>query len=618
MSWIDSSRVRQSFESRAFEQVEKQRLTMSGRNHRRIPASTGDMQTLVARSKSHIYSSVEALQTILNAIPNPVFLKDRQHRIVLVNDAHCKLMGRTPDDILNSTDESYVPQEQLDVFWKVDNDVLATGLPNENEEVLTDGNGSLRVILTRKSLIHLPTSNGVEPFIIAVITDVTRFREAEARARYLAEHDPLTGLANRTQLGERLETALDAARKIEARLAVLLLDLDGFKAINDQYGHPVGDEVLRVVSKRLAGILRTVDTVSRLGGDEFCIVQASLEHSGAANDLADRIIAALASPIVVGTLRVAVSTSIGIAVFPDDGGTSEQLLHRADIALYAAKRAGRRGYKRYDGRASIPDTEDWDVESDLRAALAHDQLSLAFQPLAAAADGTVRGFETLARWDHPTRGQIAPDLFIPVAESAGLIHELGSWVLHKACAAAATWPWDLQVAVNVSPIQLENADLVAAVKSALAASNLPAGRLELEITETALLGSNATALAIFSELKALGVSLALDDFGSGWSSLATLRDFKFDRIKIDRSFITHIESDAHCVAIVRAVLSLGLALNVPVTAEGVEAHGQLAALRQMGCAELQGYYLGRPRPEATLPDSEPWIGFVPNRRRSAS
>ena len=590
---------------------------MSGHTTKRTSARASGVRALAARSESQIHGSVDALQTILNAIPNPVFLKDRQHRIVLVNDAHCKLMGRTTEEILNCTDESYVPQEQLDVFWKVDNDVLATGLPNENEEVLTDGNGSLRVILTRKCLIQLPTSNGLEPFIIAVITDVTRFREAEARARYLAEHDPLTGVANRTQLGERLEVALEAARKIETKLAVFLLDLDGFKAINDQYGHPVGDEVLRVVSKRLAGIVRTVDTVSRLGGDEFCIVQASFELSSAANDLAERIIGALAPPIVVGALRIPVSTSIGIAVFPEDGATSEQLLHRADIALYAAKRAGRCGYQRYDGSASVPGTNEWDVESDLRTALAHNQLSLAFQPLAAAADGTVRGFETLARWDHPTRGQIAPAVFIPVAESAGLIHELGSWVLHKACAVAATWPWDLQVAVNVSPIQLENADLVATVKSALAASRLPAARLELEVTETALLGSAASVLAIFSELKALGVSLALDDFGAGWSSLATLRDFKFDRIKIDRSFITHIESDAHCVAIVRAVLSLALALNVPVTAEGVEGHGQLAALRQMGCAELQGYYLGRPHPEATMPGSEPWIGFAPSDRHTA-
>lgn len=570
----------------------------------------GDAQSVAGRSRCQIYGSVQALQTIVNAVPNSVFLKDSRHRMVLVNDAHCELMGRTRTEILDRTDEAYVPQEQRDVFWKIDDEIFATGRANENEEVLTDGTGALRVVLTRKCLIHLPTSDGIEPFIIAVISDVTRFREAEARAQYLAEHDPLTGVANRIQLNGRLETALEVAGRLDAKLAVLLLDLDGFKAINDQYGHPVGDEVLRVVSKRLAGIVRSVDTVSRLGGDEFCIVQASFERAGAAEDLAERILGALAQPVVVGSLRLSVSTSVGIVVFPDDGTTSEQLLQRADAALYEAKRGGRHGYQRHGGGSASRSPDEWDIEGDLHIALAENQLSVAFQPLAAAVDGKVRGFEALARWCHPTRGPIPPDVFIPVAESTGLIHELGSWILHRACAVAAAWPWDLQVAVNVSPIQLENIDLAATVEAALASSGLPASRLELEVTETALLGNSQSVLAVFSEIRALGVSLALDDFGAGWSSLATLRDFAFDRIKIDRSFIAHIESDAHCVAIVRAVLSLAQSLNVPVTAEGVEAHGQLAALRQMGCAELQGYYLGRPAAEALMPGTLPWLAFA--------
>jgi diguanylate cyclase (GGDEF)-like protein len=516
-------------------------------------------------------------------------------------------MGRARDEILNRTDEAYIPNEQRDIFWKVDDEVFRTGVPNENEEVLTDGTSALRVVLTRKCLIHLPTSNGIEPFIIAVISDVTRFREAEARAQYLAEHDPLTGVANRLQLNDRLNVAIEASKRLETKLAVFLLDLDGFKMINDQYGHAAGDEVLRVVAKRLAGIVRSVDTVSRLGGDEFCIVQASFEQEAATNNLAERMIGALAQPVVAGTLRLSISTSIGIAVFPDDGVTSEELLQRADVALYDVKRGGRCGYQRYDGGSPSRDPDEWDIEGDLRTALADSELSLAFQPLAAAEDGKVRGFEALARWTHPTRGEIPPDVFIPVAESTGLIHEMGLWILHSACKAAAAWPWDLQVAVNISPIQLENVDLAASVRDALSATGLPASRLELEVTETALLSSSRTVSKIFAEIKAMGVSLALDDFGAGWSSLATLRDFNFDRIKIDRSFLTHIESDAHCVAIVRAVLSLGQALNVPITAEGIEAHGQFAAMRQMGCSEMQGYYLGRPHRDAILPSGQPWL-----------
>jgi len=561
-------------------------------------------------SKSNIQASVETLQVILNAVPSPIFLKNHLHQLVLVNDAMCDLMGQARDVLVSSPDAEHVPDEQKEIFWKVDGDVFATGRPNENEEVLTDGTGALRVIVTRKCLIHLPTSSGEQPFIIGLISDVTRFREAEARAQYLAEHDALTGLANRTQFNERLRTAIEVASRTETKVALLMLDLDSFKAVNDRYGHPTGDELLRVIAKRLAHLVRGTDTVSRFGGDEFCIVQTGLLQPSAAFRLAERVISSISHVIVVGSSRMLVSASIGIAFSPEDATTPGLLLQRADTALYAVKRSGRGGYLRYEGSFSVPDPGAWDIEGDLRAALAGDQLSLSFQPLAAATDGTVRGFEALARWLHPTRGQISPDTFIPVAEASGLIQQLGSWALHKACAVAASWPGDLQVSVNVSPAQLENDDLPTMVESALAASKLPASRLEIEITETALLGSSERVLIMFAKLKALGVSLALDDFGAGWSSLATLRNFQFDRIKIDHSFISNIAVDARSVAIVRAVLSLGQSLNVPVTAEGVETQAQFVALRQMGCAELQGFYFGRPRPEAVLPDTRPWQMFL--------
>lgn len=560
--------------------------------------------------KSHITSSVEVLQAILNAVPNPVFLKNRSHQLVVVNNALCEMMCRTRDEIIDNPEAEPIPDDQREVFWGVDDQVFATGQPSENEEVVTDGTGSLRVVVTRKQLIHLPTTQGEQPFIIAVISDVTKFREAEARAQYLAEHDALTGLANRIQLSDRLDTATESARGTDGKVALLLLDLDGFKAINDHHGHLAGDELLRVIAQRLAGLVRSIDTVARHGGDEFCIVQAAVQQPAAAFGLAERIISSISLPVALGPKRMAVSASIGIAFFPDDGATPKQLLECADTALYAVKRGGRRGYLRYDEDHSVHRQSDWNIEHDLRVALAADQLYLAFQPLAAAVDGKVRGFEALARWTHPILGKVLPDVFIPVAESSGLIQQLGSIVLHKACAAAMTWPWDLQVSVNVSPAQLENGDLPAVVESALAASGLPASRLELEITETALLGGSERIGAIFGKLKSLGVSLALDDFGAGWSSLTTLRSFKFDRIKIDRSFIVNIESDVRSVAIVRAVLGLGEALNVPITAEGIEAQGQLVALRQMGCSELQGFYLGRPDTEATLPDGRPWKSLV--------
>ncbi len=302
---------------------------------------------------------------------------------------------------------------------------------------------------------------------------MTRFREAETRAQYLAEHDTLTGLANRTRLNNRLMRAIEASSKAGKQTALLMLDLDGFKAINDNHGHPIGDEVLRIVAKRMAGLMRSVDTLARFGGDEFCIVQTAGQQPDGAFALAERILSSLSQPMVIGDLRLSISTSIGIAVFPDDAATAEILMQRADTALYMVKRSGRGDYLRYDEHPSLLPTNRWDIEADLRAALAADQLSLAFQPFSSAADGKVRGFETLTRWLHPTRGQIPPETFIPAAESSGLIQQLGFWVLHKACAAAANWEWPLQVSVNISSAQLDNEDLPTVVEQALTASGLP-------------------------------------------------------------------------------------------------------------------------------------------------
>lgn len=556
-------------------------------------------------SKSPITASVEALQTILNAIPNPVFLKDRSHRLVVVNDAMCKLMDQSRDEMIAHGDD-FVPGEQREVFWKADNLVFETGQPNENEEVVTDGSGTPRVMLTRKQLVRLPTSEGEQSFIIGVISDITRIRESEARTLYLAEHDPLTGLANRSQLNERLHASIAAAAHSDQQAALLMLDIDRFKSINDHYGHPAGDQLLGIVAKRLAGLVRPTDTVARFGGDEFCIVQGGLHQPAGAYSLARRILDAVARPIVIDSHSISITTSIGIAIFPDDGTTADALMKNADNALYAVKRSGRRSYRRAENGADPQGVPGWNIESELRDALHNGQLSLAFQPLAAAADGKTRGFEALARWQHPTRGTIQPEEFIPVAESCGLIHELGAWILREACAAAQQWPWPLQVAINVSPVQLENSELLTHVRDALSASGLPASRLELEVTESALLDHSERVMDMFAQLKSFGVGLALDDFGAGWSSLATLHTFQFDRIKIDQRFVSHIESDTRAVAIVRAVLSLAQTLNVPVTAEGVEDKAQFVALRQLGCNELQGFYLGAPQAQAQLPDALPW------------
>ncbi|MEJ2686208.1 MAG: diguanylate cyclase [Gammaproteobacteria bacterium] len=299
-------------------------------------------------SQSRITATTDTLQAILNAIPSPVFIKDRAHRVVLVNNAFCELLGRPREALINKVEE-HLPREQLAVFWEMDDRVFETGEANENEEVLTGSSGVLRVIVTRKRLMWLPTAAGDEPYILATISDVTAYREAERRARHLAEHDVLTGLANRAHFTHRLKEAIEAAGRGGSEEALLLLDLDGFKAVNDSYGHPAGDELLQVIAQRLAGLVRPVDTVARLGGDEFCIIQTNIQSVDDAFGLADRVMSAVSEPVAAGSRQISVSASIGIALFPRDATTPEVLLQRADEALYTVKRTGRHGYLRIRG-----------------------------------------------------------------------------------------------------------------------------------------------------------------------------------------------------------------------------------------------------------------------------
>lgn len=542
-------------------------------------------------SKSSIIPSVETLQTILNSIPSPVFLIDREHRIVMGNDAFFNFTQTTPDEVLNTVGQ--VPAEQHAVFWKVDDEVFETGEPNENEEVATDRSGTPHIVLTRKRLIHLPTKDGVTPFIIAVISDVTRIREAEARARYLAGHDALTGLANRAQLNERLSESIELARRSNSKVGLLLLDLDGFKAVNDQHGHAAGDELLRVIAKRLNSHVRVVDTVARLGGDEFCVIQVGVQQPSGAFVLAERLVNALEQPVVMGSAKFSVTASIGVALYPDDSVDPEELYKGADAALYHVKRSGGGGYLRSGASGPMSREAPWKMEEGLRHALAEDEFTLTYAPLSGT-DGQPHGYEALLVWKHPERGEIARELFLPVADKAGLLREVSVWTLRHACLAAAEWDGEMRVSVNVFPVQLEYGDLVETVEQVLADTGLSPHRLELEMPETALVGDEERVGTILGGLRQLGVHLTLDNFGSGTSSMAHLRKFPFDRIKIDQSFIASLATDPRSVAIVSAILHLGEEMNVAIAAEGVDDERQLLMLREMGVEELQGRLLGEP------------------------
>ncbi len=426
-----------------------------------------------------------------------------------------------------------------------------------------------------------------------ITADLANSRE---EAHRLALHDPLTGLPNRVLLAERMEHALARVRRQGTMLAVLCLDLDRFKQVNDTLGHPVGDDLLRAVAGRLADCLRNCDTVARLGGDEFAIIQAPLGRVEDAGVLAQRIIETLSEPYDLGGHKVVVGASVGIALAPADTADRDHLLKMADMALYRAKADGRGVFRLFEPGMDTKMQARRVLEFDLRRAVKAQEFELDYQPLVDLPSGRVSGVEALVRWRHPERGLIRPDDFIPLAEETGLIGPIGEWVLHQACAAAAEWPADVMVAVNVSAAQFKRPGLVAAVFDALAASALPPERLELEITETAFLADADTTLATLHRLREKGVRIAMDDFGTGYSSLGYLRSFPFDKIKIDRCFIREVETSMDCKAIVRAVTGLGSNLGITITAEGVETTAQLDQLRAEGCDQVQGFLFSRPVP----------------------
>ena len=434
------------------------------------------------------------------------------------------------------------------------------------------------------------------PHRVIAVRDLTERKRAEEDIDFLEHHDALTGLANRASLTQRLALELAEAARKRQSCAVLSVDLDRFKQINDQHGHAIGDLVLQRVAAAVRSVLGSHGCAARLGGDEFTLIVPDVRAPGCASRVAEDLALALAASNVSPSDGVSVSASIGIAIYPGDGETAELLLSNADAALNRAKQDGRGVFRHFEARMGAEVRERRRLEADLRRAVGRNQLRIVYQPQSSVRGGRVLGFEALARWDHPERGAVPPSVFIPIAEECGLIGEIDSWVLRSACAEAAQWENPLIIAVNVSAVQLEDDQLPAMVAAILLQTGLPAARLELEITETALMRDMQRALLNLNQIKAFGVRISMDDFGTGFSSLANLRAFPFDKIKIDRSFIAAVDSNEQSAAIVRAIVALGAALNLTVIAEGIERPEELEFLRRENCAEAQGYLVGTPRP----------------------
>jgi diguanylate cyclase (GGDEF)-like protein/PAS domain S-box-containing protein len=536
-------------------------------------------------------------EAAVNNMSQALLMFDGDRRLVICNERYLRMYGLSREvvkpgctlrDLLLHRKSVGSFAGDVDAYMTEMFETLSGGTTHAKIVALPDGR-------TVAVLNHPMTDGGW----VATHDDITERQRAEQQIAHMARHDALTDLPNRVLFRERLIEALAGVGR-GSKLAVLYLDIDRFKGVNDTLGHPIGDELLKVIAGRLRHCVRDTDTVARVGGDEFAIIQTGIEQPLDTAALARRIGEAIRAPYDLAGHAVVVDTSIGIALAPNDGIEPDGLLKASDMALYGAKSDGRGTYRFFEAEMDMRMKSRRELEIALRQALAAGEFELHYQPLVNVDDKRITGCEALLRWKHPERGMISPAEFIPVAEEIGLIVPLGEWVLRQACAEAVGWPDDLKVAVNISPAQFKSRGLALAVTSALAASGLRPSRLELEITESVLLQDSDSVMETLHALKDLGVQISMDDFGTGYSSLSYLRSFPFDKIKIDQSFVRDMSGDNDSVAIVRAVAGLGRNLGMSTTAEGVETDQQLEHLRDEGCSEVQGYLFSRPLPASEL------------------
>lgn len=556
----------------------------------------GDMLSLTVSDVTALKRSEVSFRLLFDNNPMPMWVFDAgTTQFLSVNDAAVQHYGYSRETFL---------QMQLRQIWPQDEWVTHSQALQQIGDVYNSGH-DWRHLKADGSEIHVLTFgrrvafDGCDGYLVAVV-DITERRKAEARIAHMAHHDGLTNLPNRDFFQDRLRLALERSQPANKRVAVLCVDLDLFKNVNDSFGHPIGDRLLKAVAERLKSEVRGENLVARLGGDEFAIVLASDASPNEASDFADRLIGVLSARYDIDGIEVVVGASIGIALSPGDGASCEELMRNADMALYRAKSDGGGVHRFFEREMDRQAQKRRDMERDLRRAFANGEFELHYQPLVDIAANRISGFESLLRWRHPDKRMVSPAEFIPVAEDIGLIVQLGEWVLREACSEAMNWPVDVKVAVNLSPVQFRSRHLVQAVISALAHSGLSPRRLELEITESVFLAETEANLAILHQLRELGVSISMDDFGTGYSSLSYLRSFPFDKIKIDRSFVKDLAERTDCVAIVRAISGLGRSLNITTTAEGVETTDQLDWLRAEGCNEVQGFLFSAARPASEI------------------
>jgi diguanylate cyclase (GGDEF)-like protein len=556
----------------------------------RLNARLGEQNKRLRDQEKELKAQNLILDTALKTMSQGLCMFDAEQRVVTCNARYAHMYGLTMEQVKPGTTLQQIIQ------LRVANGLYKDGKPEEYTHE------HIAPILAPSNTIH-ELSDGRSISVarrpmpgggwVTTHEDITEQRRREARIAYMAHHDALTDLPNRVLIYEKLELALARTRQGEIA-ACHLLDLDDFKNINDTLGHPAGDKLLRLVADRLRTLVRSTDTIGRMGGDEFAILQCGLAQPADATALALRIIEVVSEPYEIDGHQVVIGTSIGIATGPMDGATPDQLMRNADLALYRAKADGRGTFCFFEPEMDGLMQARRAMETDLRKAQVAGEFELLYQPVVNLATDQISGFEALIRWRHPDKGLIPPSDFITLAEEMGIIEPISEWVLRQACKRAGTWPADLKVAVNLSPAQFRRQGLVEMVVAALASSGLPADRLELEITESSLLQNSEATLSMLYQLRELGVHIAMDDFGTGYSSLSYLQSFPFDKIKIDRSFVKDITDGIGSLNIVRAVTAMARGLGMTTTAEGVETPEQLEMIKAEGCTEMQGYLFSPP------------------------
>ena len=548
-------------------------------------------------SQERLTLEKQRLDIAVNNIPQGLVLYDASARIIVCNQRYLEMFGLSPEIAKQGcTMQNLIAHRKETGSFDGDVEAFCAAIIHNVKlgkvtHQITDAPGGRSI-----QIINQPLEAGGW---VATIEDVTERRRSDEKIAHLAHYDALTDLPNRALFHERLTLELERIAPGE-QLAVFYIDIDEFKSVNDSLGHLIGYELLKSVAESLSRCVGSAGFVARLGGDEFAIVQAAVKDPVDVTDLVTRVFDSIRQPYECLGHQVTTDASIGIALAPQHGSDLEQILKNADLAMYAAKSAGRRTYRFFQSEMDAQVKARRILEMDLRQAITDGAFEVYYQPCVSLRDNTITGCEALLRWRHPERGMISPAEFIPIAEETGLIDHLGEWILTTACAEATTWPDDIKLAVNVSPVQFRSGTLALKIVAALAASALPANRLELEITEAVLIRDDEAALAILHQLRAIGVRIALDDFGTGYSSLSYLQRFPFDKIKIDRCFISDIADPEGSACIVQAVVTIAAARHMTTTAEGVETQQQMELLRELGCAEMQGYLFSAPKPAAEI------------------